>query len=47
MSYRFGPYWNKTEVLWWAAIGVVLVAYAVAVLGFGVDTNPTTWIGQL
>lgn len=38
------PYWNKTEVFWWAASAAVLIAYAVAVLVFGADADPMVWL---
>lgn len=37
-------YWNKTEIFWWVASAAVLIAYAVAVLVFGVDADPWNWI---
>lgn len=42
-----GQYWNKTEVFWWSASALVLIAYAIAVLLFGADPDPMTWIEDL
>ena len=45
--HQFAPYWNKNEVFWWIASGVVVIGYAVAVLAFGADPDPMTWIEDL
>jgi hypothetical protein len=45
--HRFSPYWNKTEAFWWIASGLVVIAYAVAVLAFGADPDPMVWIEDL
>jgi hypothetical protein len=45
--HQFAPYWNRTEVFWWAASVALVIAYAVAVLAFGVDPDPITWLEQL
>lgn len=39
-----GGYWNRREVMWWTLIVATLTAYAVAVFGFGVDSDPWTWL---
>lgn len=43
-KHQFAPYWNRTEVFWWIASAVVLIAYAVAVLALGVNADPMTWL---
>jgi hypothetical protein len=41
--HQLSPYWNRTEVIYWVASAIIVIAYAVAVGVFDAESYPWDW----